>query len=156
MNETPLGRQFQMNHWAAHANLQGISHEDSLVHPQPAGNCLNWVLGHVVATRNALLAALGDTPVWTEGEAHPYRQGARAPLRPEEARRLEDIVAAYDASQQAITDRFRRLTQEDLSRPHGERGTLGDWLAGISFHEAYHLGQIGLLRRLVGKDGAIA
>jgi hypothetical protein len=156
MNETPLGRQFHMNHWAAHANLQGISHEDSLVHPRPAGNCLNWVLGHVVATRNALLTALGEPPVWTDDQAHPYRQGARAPLRPEEAHRLEDIVAAYDASQHTITERFRRLTVEDLSRPHGEGRTLGDWVAGISFHEAYHLGQLGLLRRLAGKDGAIA
>ena len=36
MNATLLGRQFQMNHWATHANLQEMSHEDSLVHGSPS------------------------------------------------------------------------------------------------------------------------
>ena len=61
MTATLLRQRFQMNHWAAHANLQGISHDESLVHPEPAGNCLNWVLGHVVATRNGVLT----TRQWT-------------------------------------------------------------------------------------------
>jgi len=156
MHETPLGRQFQMNHWAAHANLQGISHDESLLHPHPGGNCFNWVLGHVVATRAALLTALGESPIWTEGDCQAYRRGVQPPLRPEDARRLEDIVSAYDASQQVIVDCLRRLTDADLARPHDKGQTLGDWLAGFTFHEAYHLGQLGLLRRLVGKDGAIA
>jgi hypothetical protein len=29
-------------------NVEGISHEESLIQPQPAGNCLNWVIGHLV------------------------------------------------------------------------------------------------------------
>ena len=33
--------------------------------------------------------------------------------------------------------------------------TIGSLLAGLSFHEAYHAGQIGLLRRIVGKQGAL-
>ena len=37
-----------------------------------------------------------------------------------------------------------------------EKDTLGWRLAFLQFHEAYHAGQLGLLRRLLGKDGAIA
>ena len=33
MSAAMLARQLQMNHWAAHANLEGLTHEDSLIHP---------------------------------------------------------------------------------------------------------------------------
>jgi uncharacterized damage-inducible protein DinB len=155
MHETAIGRQFVMNHWATHANLQGISHQESLVHPHPGGNCLNWVLGHVVATRNVLLTTLGEAPIWTDAEAEAYQRGARTPLSPVNARALEDIVTAYNASQEAIVSRVSALTETDLSRPH-QGQTLGAWVAGVSFHESYHVGQLGLLRRLLGKVGAIA
>jgi len=29
-------------------NVDGITQKESLVQPQPAGNCLNWVLGHLI------------------------------------------------------------------------------------------------------------
>jgi hypothetical protein len=46
------------------------------------------------------------------------------------------------------------MTPEQLA--HGDaNGTLGDKLGFLQFHEAYHAGQIGLLRRLVGKEGKI-
>jgi hypothetical protein len=32
---------------------------------------------------------------------------------------------------------------------------IGTLLASIAFHEAYHLGQTGLSRRLLGKPGAL-
>jgi hypothetical protein len=33
--------------------------------------------------------------------------------------------------------------------------TVGSLLAAISFHEAYHVGQTGLLRRVVGREGVV-
>ena len=34
-------------HRIVRLNADGISHEESLGQPQNAGNCLNWVLGHL-------------------------------------------------------------------------------------------------------------
>jgi len=34
-------------------------------------------------------------------------------------------------------------------------GSVGDALIRLHYHEGYHNGQIGLLRRIAGKDGAI-
>lgn len=36
-----------------------------------------------------------------------------------------------------------------------ENGNVGERLAFLQFHESYHAGQVGLLRRLLGKDGVI-
>ena len=44
-------------------NLEGISHEQSLIQPQPAGNCSNWVVGHLVTIYNKVLPLLEQTPV---------------------------------------------------------------------------------------------
>jgi hypothetical protein len=145
MNETLLAQQFELNHHVAHANLEGISHEESLVHPAPAGNCLNWVLGHVVATRNVLMDILGEGPVWSLAEAEPYQRGARPPLDAARAIPLADILAAFDRSQDTLRRRLPSASPDDLLT-----------VARLSFHESYHLGQCGLLRRLLGKHGAIA
>ncbi len=36
-----------------------------------------------------------------------------------------------------------------------ENETVGSLLAGLAFHEAYHTGQLGILRRVSGADGAV-
>ena len=46
-------------------NLDGITHEESLHQPSPAGNCLNWILGHLVASYDNLLKVLGGEAVLT-------------------------------------------------------------------------------------------
>ncbi|MBU1676531.1 DinB family protein, partial [bacterium] len=53
------------------------------------------------------------------------------------------------------------LTEDRLDEPapfspgNDETETVGSLLAGLAFHESYHCGQLGLLRRLLGKDGVI-
>ena len=43
------------------------------------------------------------------------------------------------------------LPQKDLSRDEEKIKNL----MGLAFHEAYHAGQIGILRRVIGKEGVI-
>jgi len=49
--------------------LEGVTHEESLVQPPFRGNCLNWVLGHIVVSRATVLTTLGEIPPWSEAEA---------------------------------------------------------------------------------------
>ena len=48
------------------ANLAGLTHEDSLVQPRPGGNCLNWVLGHLLTVYDGTLPLLSQEPVMGE------------------------------------------------------------------------------------------
>src|SRR5262245_47374557 len=109
MTAALLAAQFELTHRTAHVNLNGVTHEESLVHPAPAGNCMNWVAGHIVATRNLLLHVLGEPPIWPADTARPYERGAASPLRAEGAQRLEDILAALDRSQPLVVERLRAL-----------------------------------------------
>jgi len=47
------------------------------------------------------------------------------------------------------------MTAEGLKRLFELNQSLGSKLAVLQFHEAYHAGQLGLLRRIAGKKGAI-
>lgn len=147
------------------ANVAGLSHEDSLVQPPSAaashsvGNCLNWIAGHILATRGHLLELLGEPPVWSEAEAERYRRGSRPVTNPEDTVRLDKILADMEVSQRAILRSLEGLTPDWLAAgvpsDSGEERTLGSTLALIVFHEAYHVGQTGILRRIIGREGAI-
>ena len=108
-----------------------------------------------MATRNVTLRALNAPAIWTDEESAPYARGPRPPLCSSRAQYLPAILTALDDSQRTVVDRLRTLSPDDLTRPAGN-GTLGEFLATLSFHEAYHAGQCGLRRRLAGLDGAIA
>src|SRR5262249_44395986 len=64
--------QIETCHAIVKLNAGGLTHEESLVQPVPAGNCLNWVLGHLVATRSHLLRGLGDEPLWDDDDWRRY------------------------------------------------------------------------------------
>ena len=61
MKPAELTRLFTVNHYALHKNLDGVTPEEALEQPV-AGNCLNWIVGHIVANRNHVLTPSAATP----------------------------------------------------------------------------------------------
>jgi DinB family protein len=152
---------FQYNHYAIGVNARDLTHQESLIGPGPAGNCANWVLGHIVQNRGAVLSLLGEQPVWDAAEGERYKRGsapiaggAAPPGAAAAAKPFPEIFEALDRSQERILAGLSRVKEEDLGSA-GTKGSLISKLAGLQFHEAYHAGQLGLLRRIAGKKGAI-
>jgi uncharacterized damage-inducible protein DinB len=145
---------FKYNHYVLKTNTEGLGHEDSLIQPQPGGNCMNWVLGHILVYRNRALKLIGEEPVWSEEDAAQYARGSTPITDSSRARPLEEILAAFTQSQEQIIQKLGQLSEQELAAP-ADQGTVGQRLAFLQFHEAYHMGQVGLLRRLAGKEGAI-
>ena len=154
MNPEFLATLFSLNVQVLKINTQGLTHEDSLIQPAPAGNCINWILGHVAVTRDQALALLGGKPAWTDADKALYIRGSKPMTDGPKAIRMDKIMADIERSQEALLGALLRQTPESLAASDGQ-GTVADKLAMLHFHEAYHTGQIGLMRRLVGKDGAI-
>jgi uncharacterized damage-inducible protein DinB len=154
MNGEALALLFSYTDRVLHMNLEGISHQDSLIQPEPGGNCINWVLGHIVSYRNQALKLLGEAPLRDDEELSAYARGSEPISDDARARPLEEMLADFDRSQERIAERLGRMSEEELAAP-AKRGTVGQTLGFLHFHEAYHVGQIGLLRRLIGKEGVI-
>ena len=90
----------------------------------------------------------------------PYARGTSEPLEGD-ALDLRSLVAIWKESQALLDEAFADLADSDLEAPLEEPNpmfgeTVGSALAFMAFHEAYHVGQLGLTRRRLGKDGAIA
>jgi hypothetical protein len=143
-------------------NLDGISHEQSLTQPRPAGNCSNWVVGHLVAVYNQVLPLLEQTPVESAGDLGRYARGSPPLTRVSDAVPLPKLVSAWEEACVRVEAGLaalapRRLEMLVPDSPTGDPDeTLGSLLAVALFHQAYHAGQLGILRRIAGESGAIA
>jgi hypothetical protein len=42
-----------------------------------------------------------------------------------------------------------------ISPTGNPKETVGSLLAALAFHEAYHVGQTGILRRVIGREGVV-
>ena len=145
---------FQYNHYAIGVNARDLTHEESLLGPKPGGNCANWVLGHIVQNRGAILELLGEQPVWNASDGDPYKRGSAPIAGGATAKPFPEILEALDRSQERLLAGLSRMRDSDLGSAD-TKGSRAAKLAGLQFHEAYHAGQLGLLRRIAGRKGAI-
>ncbi len=141
--------------------LNDLTHEDSLIEPRPGGNRLNWVLGHLLwAYNNGLLGLLGQKPVMEESTLTRYARGAPA-LDPNAAVDFRQLLTAWNDAVERVDAGLAALTPEVLDRPApgsptgDPNETVRSLLSTVMFHQAYHVGQTALLRRIAGKPGAI-
>jgi uncharacterized damage-inducible protein DinB len=136
-------------------NLEGISHRDALAQPPHGGNCANWIVGHVLVHRDVMLAALGHPPVWTDPARERYDRGS-PPITGDgpDVVPLDRLRELLERTGEAVPAAIRAAGDAKLAEA-AEKGTVGSNVAFLQFHEGYHSGQLGLLRRILGKEGAI-
>jgi uncharacterized damage-inducible protein DinB len=161
MSEIDLWRhQTHMTRDVVGANVAGLTHEDSLVQPRPGGNCLNWVLGHLLSVYDGMLPLMKQEPVMSEGALKRYVRGA-PPIRDgAEALDFGQMLSAWNQAVERVDAGLAGLSPDVLDRPVGSptgnpNETLRSLLTTIMFHQAYHAGQTAVLRRIAGKEGAI-
>ncbi|MGH9352976.1 MAG: DinB family protein [Terriglobia bacterium] len=154
--------QARTTHKAVRVNVEGLSQEDSLVQPTPAGNCMNWVVGHLVCIYDTILPLVGQKPVLGKEALARYARRTPPLQEPEEALEFADLLVSWDTASERVDAGLASLTPAMLSAPapmspsKNPNETVRSLLATIFFHQAYHAGQTGILRRLAGKKGAIA
>ena len=145
---------FAANLWVIKRQIEGLSHKDSLIQPPFRGNCLNWVLGHILVGRSNALAYLGQQPLWGAAEKKLYATGSEPITSEEAALSLEKLVVLLDQSQERLAAALVDLDPETWGKSvqqSGQERPLSDALAGLAWHETYHAGQTELLRQLAGK-----
>ncbi len=151
MSGSEIGAIFNRNLDRLERNLDGLDGTDFLVRVSEDGSHLNWLLGHVLHARVCLIRDLG-------GFAHPderlletaYAKGTRASNAETFPTRI--LRDALRDNQTALEE---TLSATDLTQSGPRSGTLEDRAALMAWHETYHVGQSGVLRRLAGKPGAI-
>jgi hypothetical protein len=134
--------------------LSGIGHEDLLTRPGPRSNPLIWVAGHLVQQRTRLLGAFGPPRQipWED----LFRTGSvigDLRLYPTTG----ELEAVWRSASEELMRRIEATPEERLAGPAPDwlishDGTLRGGLSYAAFHEAYHVGQMGYLRKWLGFD----
>jgi hypothetical protein len=141
------------NSQAMGLNLEGLTQEDSLVQP-PSGNCINWMLGHLLVHRYRMLETLGEPAAIPEALMR-YDRGSQ-PITGDgpDVLPLERLRDELASSKEKVVAAIQNAGDEGLTKPAG-KGTVGQRLLMLNMHEAYHTGQVGVLRRIAGKERGI-
>jgi len=143
---------YETNTWLIKRLIADLSHEESVLQLPFPGNCVNWVLGHILVSRHTTLRLLGEQAIWDEEILARYGSGS-APIRDgANARRMEDLVRDVDETQRRITAALETCAESDLMRTvETDRGVKPVWehVGGLHWHETYHMGQFQLLRNHV-------
>ena len=147
-----LSQSFEFTHMLIKRLTRGLSHADSVVQPPFKSNALNWVLGHIVTSRNEALSYLGAKPVWGDEELAFYKTGSDPITRDDQGLTLEQLQADFDEAQERLGDRLAEISTGELAEvvdtSFGER-QVGEHVASLHWHETYHSGQLELLRELI-------
>ncbi len=143
----PIRSQFDLIYRSIRANTTDVTDEEALITPESGGNCINWMLGHILLNRNDLFSLLNRRPAVDSDKYRIYKRGGKGELEAWSVIQLSELKLELEHSQKMLTDA--------LSSSHPEDEKLKR-IAQMAFHEAYHAGQIGLMRRIIGKSGAIS
>jgi uncharacterized damage-inducible protein DinB len=158
MDTSTLLHSLGFSNFVINKNLEGVNHRESLVHPQPDGHSMNWVLGHLVRTRNEILELMGRKPLYPKNKFEIYTPKG---FTPDSAVDVEELKKCFNALQNELEDGVLSLSPEKLREPaslrpgQDSKDTVGSILNTVLWHEAYHAGQLGIIRRVAGKEGMI-
>jgi len=144
----------------AKVNLAGVTQEQDRVTPPVGGNCINWVLGHLTDTYNSFLPILGQEKVWQQEEGKPYARGSE-PLAPGVGLAWDRLLADWQEAESRFLagleafDPDRFADKAPFSPLDDPNETMGSLLGLLVFHQAYHVGQLGVLRRVAGLETGV-
>jgi len=155
MSDPVLSNLYETNLYAIRVNTEGLSDAEALIQPQPAGNCMNWVVGHITTSREGLLKLFGQPTVLETEVAARYKRGSSPITGAGEGLPLTEMLARLATSQERLLKGIEDAAEAKWGEELPDFGTVRRAAYFLHFHEAYHAGQLALLRRLAGKKGAI-
>ena len=148
----PLALTFAMSDNFVNRAIAGLTEDDLWYRPTEQTNPIFWLLGHVVHTRGAALRILGED--FRTGWGDRFQRGAS--LKDRNAYPGFAEVERFRAETgQRLASRLAIVTDDQLAAAAGGHTppsckTVADQMAFLGLHEAYHVGQMAYLRKMLG------
>jgi len=131
--------------------IDGISNSNDTKRIQQT-NHLSWLAGHLVSTRHTLGNILGASTTEKYADLFANRKGLQENATYPS---LADLKVEWNKVTDAVRPKLAAVNAEILNGPAPfptpvQDSTMAGFLNFIQHHEAYHIGQISLLRRQLG------
>ena len=124
---------------------EGLTHADSMLQLPFPGNCMNWILGHLMVYRMQCLGLIDGVSEPDEDEVALYGFGSEPMTDSDKAIPLETLLARLETLSEQIAAALEEMPESRLDEIlDEERGvTVGQRLHFmLVYHEAYHGGQL--------------
>lgn len=133
--------------------IKDISEEHASDHFAGSPNHFSWITGHIVSTRYSLGAVLGLTDMEPYPELFEKGQGIKESPYPT----IEQLTAGWVDFAEKLISRLQELTEDELQADPPvhtpiKENTLRGFITFLCHHEAYHIGQLSLARRIFGYE----
>jgi hypothetical protein len=139
-----------------HRHVDDLSDEEACVSPLE-GDSANWILGHLLVSRDEVSQMLGAERQFDEALHARYGGGSQPVTAPAaNVPPLSRLRQMWDEFEPHLKRYVRAATPEtftqEITRANGSKTTLGGRIAFyLLFHEGFHIGQFEYARHAVGK-----
>jgi len=156
---TPIAKQFALQTRLFNNVLEGITDNHGGDRLTDHINHLQWIAGHLTASRNGIGGLVGLEPTF------PYKEVYSDPTQPPPGNRaidasitypqLSEILFYWNGFASAFTEAVSKLGDEQLAMelpvntPIRDKTLLG-LLGFVGSHESYHIGQMSIIRKYLG------
>ena len=125
--------------------LENLTEDLALRRASNNSNHMNWLLGHVLHCRFMLAGMIGLSEInpfgktyWTAIDDKPYPP-------------VNEISGQLRLISKKLIEKLSSIPDEEMdAKPGVDQSSLADIISFFAYHEAYHLGQIGIVRKMIG------
>jgi hypothetical protein len=148
----PLREIMALNTRLFRNTLSGVDDASAQVRPGPEANNMTFIAVHLLDARAWMTRYLGIQ------YRHPFEDELANVSSIDDVERfpsLVPIIADWNEVSERLSERLASLTEEEMAReseqefPISDRSVLGG-LAFLLQHESFHIGQLALIRRILG------
>ncbi len=155
--KTVIIETMQTNNYLITKALEGLSDDHFFSRPNETTNPIQFLLGHLTHYRYQVCQLLGDDLVYPFADLYAMGKQVQDNSTYPSA---DEIKAEWEKVSKSLQSLLEKADDSSLAKetpkknPIGEQNAMGT-LQFLMFHEAYHLGQISIVRRYFGYEGTI-
>lgn len=145
-----VGDIFNTNSERVAKAVDGVGPESWMRKPDDSSNHLMWIMGHMIWCRGNILRTLGTD--WRLSWAKQFGRGSK-PDEITDYPTVEEVLKAWHETGQQLAATLAQAPAEVLEKPHDKPtfdGNVSGFVAFLAYHETYHAGQIGFLKKWLG------